>query len=198
MGMRISKHIGILTLGLSSLFIFTGCMAKVFVDPSIGSEKSVRGDVAGKMIYVEGKESWRSPSAGYNVKTRNIHVLQNAADATLREGYTYFTIARPLEISTLEKQTMMNTPQEFIEKCTPMGEQVFNVGNRRCGFDGEKVWAAMLIIAFKEKPLTFLVYDAKEVMEYLKTNSLLREDSYEVRVNNDFLRTFPDALSIMK
>ena len=52
MDMRIAKHIGILALGLSSLFIFTGCMAKVFVDPSIGSEKSVRGDVAGKMIYV--------------------------------------------------------------------------------------------------------------------------------------------------
>lgn len=196
--MRISKNIFVVALGLSYLFMFTGCMAKVFVDPSIGSEKSVRGDVSGKMIYVEGKESWRSPSAGYNVKTRNIHVLQNAADATLKEGYMYFAIARPLEVSTLEKQIVMNTPQEFIEKCTPMGEQIFNIGNRRCGFDGEKVWAAVLIIAFKEKPLTFLVYDAKEVMDYLKENSLLREDSYEVRINNDFLHTFPDALSIMK
>lgn len=180
------------------VFSFSGCVAKVFVDPLIGTEKSIKGDVVGKMIYVEGKETWRSPSAGYNVKTRNIHVLQNAADATLNEGYKYFAIARPMEISTLENKTIMNTPQEFIEKCTPFGGQIANLGNHRCGFDGEKVWAAVLIIAFKEKPLTFLVYDAKEVVDYLKANEFYRTDSYEIRINNDFLHTFPDALSIIK
>ncbi len=41
--MRVSKHIGILTLGLSSLFIFTGCSPKVYANNMVGGPWAAKG-----------------------------------------------------------------------------------------------------------------------------------------------------------
>ena len=192
--MRFSKHIGILALGLSSLFIFTGCSPKVYANNMVGGPWAAKGETLGRLMYVEGKETWRSPSAGYNVKTRNIHVLQNAADLTLKEGFKYFAIGRPLAISNMDGQTTMNTVEEFIDKCTPSEAQIFDVGNGRCGFDGEKVWASMIFSVYKERPLDYLTYDANEVKEYLIAHNLYRSDSYEeIRNNQGYAISYPDA-----
>lgn len=192
--MTISKRISIAVLGAVCCFAFSGCSPKVYANNMVGGPLAAKGETFGRLMYVEGKETWRSPSAGYNVKTRNLHVLQNAADLTLKEGFKYFAIGRPLAISNMDGQTTMNTVEEFIEKCTPSEAQIFEIANGKCGFDGEKVWASMIFAAYKEKPLDYLTYDAQEVKEYLISHNLYRSDSYEeIRNNQGYAISYPDA-----
>lgn len=172
------KSIMLAVLTTCSIFMFSGCSTKVYLK-ELGPEKVMKDGLVGKAFYVQGKETWRSPSAGYNVKTRNIHLLQNAANATLENGYSYFAISSPQAISNYDNQASMNTAQEFIEKCTTSEAQIFNIGNSRCGFDGEKVWADMRFVAFKEKPHSIFTYDAREVIMYLKETNNYRDDGYD-------------------
>lgn len=159
--------------------MFSGCANKVEMSMGYGPEKLINNDVVGKLILVEGKEAWRSPSDGYNKSTRNIHVLQNMADATLNEGYSFFAIARPQEISNYDNGSLMNTAEEFIEKCTSSSAKILTLGNEKCGFAGGGVTIASAIFAFKEQPKTMVAYDAKEVRNYLVQHKHYREDSYE-------------------
>jgi len=60
------------------VFLLSGCSGKVSLIKD-------RADIKGKketVYIVEGAESWRSPSAGYNISTKNAHLLLNAAKAT--------------------------------------------------------------------------------------------------------------------
>ena len=165
-------------LALSAIALLSGCGIKPYA-ASFSKEMPLKNnDVVGKRYYVEGKEAWRSPSGGYNAKTKNIHLLQNAADLTLNEGYSYFSFETPNDLSNF-KGNMMTTAQEFIEKCTPSEAQILDIGNGRCGLSGTTVKEGLLIITFKEAPKTILSYNAKEVKEYLKANALYREDGYE-------------------
>jgi len=159
-------------------FMLSGCGSAPYA-AGLSQELPMLNDVPGKIFYVEGKEAWRSPSGGYNAKTRNIHILQNAADLTLSEGYHYFSFERPVALSNFNG-VMINTAKEFIEKCTPSEGQIFDMGNARCGLNGTTVKAGVLFVAFKEAPKTILSYDAKEVKAYLQANKLYRDDSYEV------------------
>lgn len=172
------SRIAIGLLGISTVILLSGCGTKPYA-ASLSKESPMPNDVSGKIYYVEGQESWRSPSAGYNVKTRNIHILQNAADLTLNEGYSFFAFERPVELSNFDGN-MMTTAKEFIEKCTPAEGQIFNIGNARCGLNGSTVKEGVLMVAFKEAPKTLLSYNAKDVKAYLKANTLYREDSYEI------------------
>jgi len=158
--------------------LLSGCGSAPYA-AGLSQELPMPNDVAGKIFYVEGKEAWRSPSGGYNAKTRNIHILQNAADLTLSEGYRYFSFERPMELSNFDG-SMINTAKEFIDKCTPSEGQIFDVGNARCGLNGTTIKAGVLFVAFKEAPKTILSYDAKEVKAYLQENKLYRDDSYEM------------------
>lgn len=166
------------SISLAMALMFSGCGGAPYA-AGLSGELPMSNDVSGKIFYVEGKEAWRSPSAGYNAKTRNIHILQNAADLTLSEGYYYFSFERPVALSNFDGN-MINTAKEFIDKCTPSEGQVFDVGNDRCGLNGSTIKAGVLFVAFKEAPKTILSYDAKAVKTYLKENKLYRDDSYEV------------------
>jgi len=158
--------------------LLSGCGSAPYA-ARLSQELPMPNDVAGKIFYVEGKEAWRSPSGGYNAKTRNIHILQNTADLTLSEGYRYFSFERPIALSNFDG-VMINTAKEFIDKCTPSEAQVFDVGNARCGLNVTTIKAGVLFVAFKEAPKTILSYDAKEVKTYLQENKLYREDGYEI------------------
>ena len=197
--MNLSSSIKTLMLCPGLAFFLSGCVVKPYMT-EMSIEKQIRNDVVGKYYYVEGRVSWASPSAGYNIKTRNIHIIQNAADLTLNEGYSYFSIARPFDISTLEKNSIVTTAQEFIDKCTPPEGQIFDVGNMRCGFNGTSATAGVIIAVFKERPLSFLSYDAKDVKGYLKANEMYRDDSYEkdiARSERVMQKYFPDYMSFV-
>lgn len=166
------------SLSLLAVLTLSGCGGAPYA-AGLSPELPMPNDISGKIFYVEGKEAWRSPSGGYNAKTRNIHILQNTADLTLSEGYRYFSFERPVQLSNFDG-SMINTAKEFIEKCTPSEGQIFDVGNARCGLNGTTVKASVLFVAFKEAPKTILSYDAKEVKAYLQENKLYRDDSYEI------------------
>lgn len=195
---HISKNIVMLVLGVSTLFMFTGCSPKIYANNKVGGPWSARGETPGQLMYVQGKEAWRSPSAGYNVKTRNIHVLQNAADLTLNEGFRYFAIARPIAISNMDGSTM-NTAEEFIDKCTPSSAQILEMANGRCGFDGERLWTSIVIATFKERPLEYLTYDAQEVKNFLIAHEYYRkDDSYTLNSDRMYERMYPDVKVLYK
>lgn len=196
---RISKNIVMVALGLSALFMFTGCSNKTYAIKQIGGLYQAKGESLGRLMYVEGRESWRSPSAGYNVKTRNIHILQNAADLTLNEGFKYFAIGLPNAMSNMNGETM-NTAEEFIEKCTPSGAQILDMANGKCGLDGSLQWAGIVIAAYYDKPVEYFTYDAKEVKEYLISHDLYRSDeTYTLAQNNSGLqKIYPNVSTLFK
>jgi len=197
--MRISKYICMVVLGISCLFMFTGCSNKTYAINQIGGEYAAKGETPGRLMYVQGREAWRSPSGGYNVKTRNIHLLQNSADLTLNEGFKYFAIGLPHEMSNMNGQTM-NTAEEFIEKCTPSEAQIFDVGNGRCGLEGSIQWVGIVIATYKERPLEYMTYDAQEVRDYLISHDLYRKDeTYTLAKNTTgFQKTYPDVGILFK
>ena len=90
---------------------------------------------------------------------------------------------------------MINTAQEFIEKCTPSEGQVFDLGNARCGLNGTTIKAGVLLVAFKEAPKSILSYDAKAVKTYLQENKLYRDDGYEVN-EEAVSKLFPQQQSL--
>lgn len=177
--MRIFKIFVMVSTIVATVLGMTGCAIKPQMSTSYGPERIIKNDTIGKLIIVEGAETWRSPSDGYNKSTRNIHVLQNAADATLNEGYKFFAFARPYALSNLNSATMINTAEEFIDKCTTSSASVLTMGNERCGFVGGATTMASAIFAFKNQPKTFLTYNAQEVKDYLIKNEKYRQDSYE-------------------
>jgi hypothetical protein len=130
------------------------------------------------VMYISGKETWRSPSAGYNIGTRNTHILQNASQLTLDEGYKYFAFHKPNPISNTNGG-LMNTAEEFIKACVPSSANPFEIGQERCGWLGSGAVDEALIVLFKEKPHTIVVYDAKEVIDYLKAHDMFRDDGIE-------------------
>lgn len=173
------KKVSLLVIaGVCIATMFSGCATKAEMSIGFEAEKVISQDTVGRLIIVQGRESWRSPSDGYNKSTRNTHVLQNMADATLNEGYTYFAIARPNEISNLNSASMMNTAEEFIEKCTSSAGSVLTMGNEKCGFVGGGMSKAAAIYAFREQPKTMVVYNAKDVRDYLIKHEKYRDDSY--------------------
>ena len=185
--MKFNKSLVLKTvISLSATIAFVGC----------GSTKSCRvsknyisnGNDA-PIIFVSGKEKWRSPSAGYNIGTRNTHVLQNAAWMTLNyeKGYKYFAFHRPYAISNT-KGSLINTAKEFMEKCVPSSANPFEVGQGRCGWSGRGAVEGAMIVVFKEKPHDILVYDAKEVLDYLKANDIYRNDGIEEQMVNQLCR----------
>jgi len=105
--MCILKPLLMAITGLAITLGMTGCAIKPEMSILYGKEQLIKEDTVGKLIIVEGAEKWRSPSDGYNKSTRNMHVLQNAADATLNEGYKYFAFARPHELSTIYTSVMI-------------------------------------------------------------------------------------------
>ena len=98
-------------------------------------------------------------------------------------GYKYFAFHRPHAISNTDGG-LINTAKEFIEKCVPNSANPFEIGQGRCGWRGKGATEEALVVFFKEKPHDILVYDAKEVLDYLKANDLYRKDGIEEqRVN---------------
>lgn len=167
----------IITIGLLSALgiLFTGCgTTKACLVNYEYKTKAVNAPI----IYVSGKEAWRSPSAGYNIGTRNTHILQNAATITLEKKYKYFAFHKPNGISNTNGG-LINTAEEFVKNCVPTAANPFEIGQGRCGWLGRGATEEALIVLFNKKPYDMLVYDAKSVLTYLKANKLFREDGIE-------------------
>lgn len=161
----------LLVIGVAALF--SGCGIKT-KSCELGTGYENYKD--SKTLFLTGNEEWRSPSAGYNVKTRNTHVLQNAAQLTLDEGYKYFAFIKPSGAISNKEGSLINTAQGFLDKCAPIGLNPFTVGNSNCGWDSVTVYARAIIVVFNKEPLEMTTYNAQEVKEYMSSKGLWRED----------------------
>ncbi|ARU48127.1 hypothetical protein [Sulfurospirillum diekertiae] len=198
--MPILKKISMVLLSINCLFVFSGCASKPQMSIDYGKDRIVRNDTIGRVIIVQGKETWRSPSDGYNKATRNIHLLQNSANATLDSGYNYFSFTYPQELSPDGSFSMVNTAEEYIQNCAPNGAFILTIGHRNCGLTTDNQIVTAVIFAYKEAPKTFLVYDAKEVKEYLVKNNHYREDGYQkVEALPDYyIQQIPQLYSLLR
>jgi len=156
--------------------LFSGCAAKT---RSCEINKGPQEYPNGKVFFLTGEESWRSPSAGYNVRTRNAHVLQNAAQLTIDNGFKYFAFIKPSGEISNKEGSLINTAEDFIKHCAPVSLNPFVIGNSNCGWDSETPDAYAIIVMYKKQPLEMTTYDAKSVKEYMIAQKLWREDGLE-------------------
>lgn len=128
-----------------------------------------------------------APKALFQAETRNkanIFALQSAAEATLKNGYSYFSIDLPVGISNT-KGSLANSAEKFIAECNTnstgkeLGISLFlpvSISIKdKCKISTSGGAGAIKIISYKQRPLEFGSYDAKEVLEYLKENELYIE-----------------------
>lgn len=175
--MRVRNILKFGLLGFSAAVLLSGCTSKIFT--CTYKDGFPTGDKSHTAIFVNAKESWRSPSAGYNVKTRETHLLQNMADTTLKHSYKYFAIAGPNNKVNNRTGSLVNTPEGFLEACAPSSANPFTFGNSPCGYSAEGAMSFATIYVYNERPYDILTYDAQEVKDYLVKNNLWRSDGIE-------------------
>ena len=164
-------------LGAGAIALLSGCTSKIY--SCTYKDGFPKGDKEHVAIFVNAKESWRSPSAGYNVKTRETHLLQNMADTTLKHSYKYFAIASPHNKVNNVGGSLINTPEGFLEACAPSSANPFTFGNSPCGYSAEGAMSYATLYVYNERPHDVLTYDAQEVKDYLIKNNLWRSDGIE-------------------
>ncbi|MBE0497274.1 MAG: hypothetical protein IBX45_12720 [Campylobacterales bacterium] len=174
--------IGLMALGMAVLFSGCSIASKACnFNETPAMYQNTNTEVA--TFYVEGELESRTPSAARNTYTRNIHLLQNAAHLTLENGYSFFAFAHPKGEANNKEGSMINTAEEFIEKCTPSALKILNTG-QNCGWATNNVNAKAIIYTFKERPSEMFTYDAAEVKHYLTENKLWRKDGIDIYSSN--------------
>ncbi len=112
------------------------------------------------------------------------YAMQRASEITLDRKDSYFAIALPKLISNVDGSTM-NTPEEFAKKCTNSSGaslasafDAFGFNSYGCNIHSRKTLKSgfLAIITYKKKPKKYLVYNANDVLNYLKKNEMLVSD----------------------
>jgi len=112
----------------------------------------------------------------YNKSTRA--TLQQAARVTLFEKYKYFAFTHPKMISNFHG-SLINTAEEYLEQCEINVGHVLVGGLNACQFNVKPNKTITQIIMLNNPPNDFLVYDAQQVINYLKSKDLF-EDEIEI------------------
>lgn len=166
-------------LALSVATMMSGCAGKV-ISCELKDNQKPKGDEKQRAFFLNAKETWRSPSAAYNVKTRETHLLQNAADVTLHYDMKYFSFAAPNNKVNNKQGSLINTAEGFLEACSPATDaNPFTVFNSPCGYDAKSPMSDAIIYVFKTQPYDMVSYDAQAVKDYLVANKLWRNDGIE-------------------
>jgi len=164
----------IMVLTLTTLLL-SGCASK----PKV-TEDTYNG-FAIPALVIEVRNGAGAPSWAYNESKAFRNALEAAAEGTLQEGYKYFAIVEPREIANV-KGSLRNTAKEIIEYCDPNSAMVLNFaggnGLHKCGVRNTQ--AHMRIALFNEEQTDFTVFNAKEVLDYLKSNDLYDGNEIEM------------------
>lgn len=181
--MRIKNTLALIA-GITTVTLFTGCTSH---SESLALPKNVNycnQSVSSIFIdktackYTEDKEtilvrgvsnlsSYGFRHLDYNNST--YATLQAAAESTIIKGNKYFTIISPEEISN-KNGSLMNTADEFMEKCDTTIADIFTFKWGKCGLHKKNRFVGnMAIHMFKKAPSNVLVYNAQEIVDYLKT-----------------------------
>lgn len=186
------KQIGLISVSISTLFLFTGCGPKYsegIVLPKYEKfciEQKIANKKVCNFISKDKKEALLirgvSSRSSYLLTSKAINnymyaTLQTAADTTIMKNANYFSILAPSKISNLEG-ILINTPKEFIEKCeiSIKDALIFNIN--KCGMrKSPRPTSDLVIQLYKSKPHNIITYDAKEVITYLKEKDLYDEET---------------------
>jgi hypothetical protein len=161
----------LLALAAVITLTITGCGAK----PKVGYKGGYKDGSAVATIKI--RNSVGTPSWSINERNALEDALQVAAEATISKGYKYFAFFSPNEISNVKAGSLINTAEEFLEKCDPSNADLLaniagGVGLHKCGVYNNS--ATMVIIMHHEQQDNYVTYDAQAVVDYLK-----REDIYD-------------------
>ena len=150
--------------------------------------------------YIKVKEEARNDASGrFTISTMNhedstylgtVHVVKNIsekfliqsdAEATLHFGYRYFRIIGPFDSS----DKMMTSPEELKKNCFSNGifSSFVPIVPQCYGEYKYEPWSNT-IISYKQRPQDVFVFDAEEVIEYLKANKIY-VDTSKVFKNDD-------------
>jgi uncharacterized protein YceK len=185
MGKQMKKYISMIIMALGTMLFFSGCGTKTISCEVTEGMSNVKN---GRVFLVIGEETWRSPSAGYNVGTRNLHILQNAADTTLDRGFKYFAFIRPGGVISNKEGSLINTAEGFIKACVPSALNPFTVGSNGCGWGREASFGKAIIEVFTDQPLEITTYDAQIVKDYMIAHKLWREVGVEEKLETCSLK----------
>ncbi|RXJ79042.1 hypothetical protein [Arcobacter sp. F2176] len=150
------------------------CMKNKYIDKS-ACETIVNSNV--EDIYLIDGISKLS-AYGFKHKSHNnvlAATIQAAAETTLLKDKKYFAILSPAAMSNLNG-VLINTPEEYFKKCEITMGDVLTFQTNKCGLIPRNNNGIMTIKVFSERPHDILVYDANEVIKYLKTNGKYDED----------------------
>ena len=178
----------ILSFGLLVAIGFSGCAMK-----SIRYVENTRNndDYLIKIYPGSNSISWKD-----RFDKANILALEYAAEFTLQKGKKYFAFIYPKEVSNV-RGVAMNTAKEFLETCNNVSyveDTVSFVASlgfstpNKCKIASTKRSGNGLyeIKMFDKKPLDFTVYDAKEVIDFLKkTKTYIPLDEYKIEKKNN-------------
>lgn len=163
---------------IAGILLFSGCGAKPKALLKNHNDNSLRAN-----IFISngiGVPSWAA-----NETDAFKSALEVAAVTTLQQNYKYFAFFSPKEISNLDG-SLSNTPEEILEKCSPSALLALHVpgtgGLHKCGTYNTK--AKLGIQMFNEEQLNFTVFNAQEVIDYMKERGLYEGLEVDVEVLN--------------
>lgn len=161
---------------ISAVLLFNGCGAKPKALLKNHNENSLRA-------YISISNGIGVPSWAANESDAFKSALEVAAVITLQQNYKYFAFFSPKEISNLDG-SLSNTPEEILKKCLPSALLALHVpstgGLHKCGTYNTK--AKIGIEMFNEEQLDFTVFNAQEVIEYMKEKGLYEGLEVDVEV----------------
>lgn len=159
------KIITIVTVVAGALLL-SGCGAKPQAVIKNHDANSLRA-------YINISNGAGVPSWAANESKAFRNALEVAAATTLEKKYKYFAFIEPKEISNFDG-SLLNTPKEILEKCSPNSLLALSVpgtaGLHKCGTYNTK--ASLSIVMFNEEQKDFTVFNAQEVLAYMKEKDL--------------------------
>lgn len=114
-----------------------------------------------------------TPSWAANESKAFRNALEVAASTTLVKNYKYFAFIEPKEISNFDG-SLLNTAEEILNKCLPNSLLALSIpgtgGLHKCGAYNTN--ARLSVVMFNEEQKDFTVFNAQEVLDYMKEKDL--------------------------
>ena len=157
------KFFNVILLLIAGAVLFSGCSQQQAAVARIKGESGTFRMAVHN--YEEHSGIFRSISGNRDVHIK--YLFQENAEFALSIGAKYFRVVRPFDSSA----DMMSTPAELRDRCF---DHLFIgniIGSDYCVYIKKHV-AMDTVQYFKERPKDFLVFDAQEIIDYLKDEDL--------------------------
>ena len=151
---------------ITGALLLSGCGAK--------PEALIKNhDTNSLRAYINIKNGAGVPSWSANESKAFRNALEVAAATTLEKKYKYFAFIEPKEISNFDG-SLLNTAEEILKKCSPSSLLALSIpgtaGLHKCGTYNTN--ASLSIVMFNEEQKDFTVFNAQEVLDYMKEKDL--------------------------